>query len=169
MKELVYHRLFLPALAANADRTAVIDGETVRNYSEHGDRVLRLASALKSELGIDRTDRFAVMATNSAEYLELYHAAYLGAGVINPLNLRLAGKELDYIVRNSGTEVAFVDAFFAEHFHAAMASGDSDSPIRHVVLIGDGDVPHDIRYDDLIEAGQPDVPEEPEEEDPVVL
>jgi hypothetical protein len=92
MKELVYSRLFLPALTANADRTCVIDGDRQRTYSEHGDRVLRLASALKSELGIERPDRFAIMATNSAEYLELYHAAFLGAGVVNPLNLRDAGK-----------------------------------------------------------------------------
>ena len=68
-----------------------------------------LCTALGGELGVGRSDRFAVMALNCHEYVELYHAAYLGAGVINPLNLRLAGKELDYIVRDSGTEVAFVD------------------------------------------------------------
>ena len=169
MKELVYHRMFLPGMTANATSTAMIDGPTRRTFAEHGDRVLRLASALRTELGIERSDRFAVMATNSSQYLELYHAAFLGAGVINPLNLRLAGKELDYIVRDSGTEVAFVDAMFAEHLHRAMAEGDGDSPLRHVVLIGEGDVPHDISYEDLVAAGEPDVPEEPEEDDPVVL
>jgi len=109
------------------------------------------------------------MATNSHQYLELYHAAFLGAGVINPLNLRLAGKELDYIVRDSGTEVVFVDTFFAGLFAKAMAESDSPSPIRHVVLIGDGDVPHDIKYEDLLASVEPEFPEEPEETDPVVL
>jgi len=42
------------------------------------------------------------MAVNCHEFLELYHAAFLGAGIINPLNLRLAGKEVDYIIRDSG-------------------------------------------------------------------
>ena len=38
----------------------------------------------------------------------------LGAGIINPLNLRLAGQELQYILADSGTTVAFVDAVFAD-------------------------------------------------------
>ena len=167
MKELVYSRMFLPAIGANADSIATIDGSTRRTYAEHGERVLRLANALKTELGIGRSDRFALMATNSSQYLELYHAAFLGAGVVNPLNLRLAGKELDYIIRDSGTEVAFVDAMFAQHLASAFADGES--PLRHIVLIGEGDVPHDIKYEDLLAAGSTDVPEEPEEDDPVVL
>ena len=81
-------------------------------------------------------DRFAVMAANCHQYLELYHAAYLGAGVINPLNLRLAGPELDYIVRDSGTEVAFVDRAFAAPFHRALHEAGKQSSIRRVVLLG---------------------------------
>jgi acyl-CoA synthetase (AMP-forming)/AMP-acid ligase II len=169
MKELVYQRLFLPALERDVGKPAIIDGEYTSTLTEHGDRVFRMAHALRHQLGVRPGDRFAVMATNSHEYLELYHAALLGGGVINPLNLRLAGAELDYIVRNSGTDVVFVDAMFAEHFERAMASGGQTSPIRHMVLIGDGDVPHTVRYDDLIAAGEPAVPEEPEEDDPVVL
>ncbi len=169
MKELVYHRMLLPALDAWADKEGFIDGDRRRTYAQHGDRVLRLIHAMRHQLGVQPGDRFAVMATNSHEYLELYHAAFLGGGIINPLNLRLAGKELDYIVRDSGTEVAFVDVFFAEHFARALAESDEPSPIRHVVLIGDGDVPHDVRYDDLLPSGEPQVPDEPEETDPVVL
>ncbi len=169
MKELVYHRMLLPAVENFADKVAVIDPDYQGTLGTHGDRVLRLCHALRHELGVESGDRFAVMATNSHEYLELYHAAFLGAGIINPLNLRLAGKELDYIVRNSGCEVVFVDTMFADHFARAMASSDEPSPLRHVVLIGTGDVPHDIAYDDLIAAGEPRVPVEPEEIDPVVL
>ncbi len=168
MKELIYHRQFLPALERWPDKVAVIDGDYQATFSQHGDRVLRLASALESQLGVSRKDRFAVMAVNCHQYLELYHAAYLGAGVINPLNLRLAGKELDYIVRDSGTEVVFVDQHFAEMFDKAMkASGDS--PIRKTVLIGEGDGPCDLRYEDLLASATPEIPSEPEEDDPVVL
>ncbi len=169
MKELVYHRLLLPALDTYADKAGFVDGGRRTTYGEHGDRVFRLCHALRHELGIDAGHRFAVMATNSREYLELYHAAFLGTGIINPLNLRLAGKELDYILRDSGTEVAFVDAFFAEHLARALDESDEPSPLRHVVLIGDGDVPHDMRYDDLIAAGDAVVPDEPEEDDAALL
>ena len=96
------------------------------------------------------------MSCNSHQYLELYHAGFLGAGIINPLNLRLAGKELQHILRDSGTTVAFVDQVFAEHFARNIAEIRSELPLRHVVLIGDGDVPHDVRYEDLIDAGDAD-------------
>ncbi|HWW52228.1 MAG TPA: AMP-binding protein, partial [Acidimicrobiales bacterium] len=118
---------------------------------------------------VGRADRFAVLATNSHEYLELYHAAYLGAGVVNPLNLRLAGKELQFILADSGTEVVFVDAAFADHLDRNIADVRSELALRHVVLMGAGDGPHDVRYEDLLAAAEPVVPDEPEEDDPVVL
>ena len=89
MKELVYHRQLLPAVERNADRTAFFDGEYTATFGEHFDRVGRLSAALDG-IGVARGDRFAVMALNSHQFLECYHAAFLGAGVINPLNLRLA-------------------------------------------------------------------------------
>ena len=123
MKELVYHRLFLPGLDAYADKPdTIIDGEYRSTLGQHADRVFRLAHALKHQLGVQPGDRVAVMSTNSHQYLELYHACFLGAAVINPLNLRLAGKELDYILRDSGTEVIFVDGFFGGAIAAAMAA-----------------------------------------------
>jgi long-chain acyl-CoA synthetase len=114
-------------------------------------------------------DRIAVMALNNASYLELYHAAFLGAAVINPLNLRLAGKELDYILRDSGTEVLFVDGWFAQLVADALAAAGERDPLRHTVLIGEGDVPHDIGYEELLASADPELPPEPEEDDPVVL
>ncbi len=175
MKELVYHRMLLPAIADHPDKVGFIDGDRRFTYREHGDRVFRLVHALRNQLGIEAGDRFAVMSANCHEFLELYHAAFLGGGVINPLNLRLAGKELDYILRDSGTEVVFVDPLFAGHLAQALASSDEPSPVKHVVLIGDpaimggADVPHDLRYDDVLAAAEPVEPPEPEENDPAVL
>ncbi len=124
----------------------------------------RLCSALK-ELGVGRGDRFAVMALNSHRFLELYHAAFLGAGVVNPLNLRLAAKELEYILHDSGTRVCFVDAVFAP----VIAQVRKAVGLEHVVLMGGGDVPHDHNYEHLLEAVTPKIPDEPEETDPAVL
>ncbi|MCH7788583.1 MAG: AMP-binding protein [Acidobacteria bacterium] len=169
MKELVYHRMFIPAIENNADAVGFYDQGYEGTFADHGDRTFRLCTALHRELGVERSDRFAVMAMNSHQYLELWHAAFLGAGIINPLNLRLAGAELDYIVRDSGTEVVFVDTFFAQVFADAMAASDEPSPVRQVVLIGEGDAPHDIRYEDLLASADPVIPNEPEELDGAVL
>lgn len=169
MKELVFHRQFVPMLERHGDRTGFHDGAYHATFAEHGDRVLRLADSMRRQLGMEPGERFAVMSVNNHQYLELYHAGFLGAGVVNPLNLRLAGNELQYILADSGTTVAFVDAFFADHFARNIAQVRSELPLRHVVLIGDGDVPHDVRYEDLIDSGEPVMPPETDETDPAVL
>ncbi len=164
MKELVYHRLLLPTVERHADRQAFFEGAYRATFGEHIDRVARLASGLRG-LGVARGDRFAVMALNGHEFLECYHAAFLGAGVINPLNLRLAPKELEYILADSGTKVCFTDQFFAPIIDKVREAVG----IEHVVMIGAGDAPHDIAYEDLLATATPQIPDEPEEHDPVVL
>ena len=166
MKELVYHRQLLPALERYASRVGFHDGDYHGTWEQHGDRVLRLANALGPELGVAPGDRVAILALNSHQYLELYHACYLGAGVVNPLNLRLAAKELAFILNDSGTEIVFTDFLFSGLLEQARPELKN---LRTVVLIGEGDVPHDVKYEDLISAGKPVVPDEPEESDHVVL
>ena len=164
MKELVYHRLLLPAVERNADRVGFFDGEYRATFAEHLDRVARVAAGLRG-LGIAPDDRFAVMALNGHQFLECYHAAFLGAGVINPLNLRLAPKELEYILADSGTKVCFADQFFAPVIDKVRAATN----IEHVVMIGEGDAPHDIAFEDLIAGSEPRIPDEPEEDDAAIL
>jgi long-chain acyl-CoA synthetase len=165
VKELIYGRHLLPAAERHAAKPVVFDGPYQATFSEHIERVLRLAGGLQHELGVRRSDRFAVMALNGHQYLELFHAGFLGAGVINPLNLRLAPKELAFILGDSETKVCFVDAFFAPLIDTVR----KEVGIEKVVLVGDGDVPHDLTHEDVIAAGAPVVPDEPEEDDPVIL
>jgi long-chain acyl-CoA synthetase len=164
MKELVYHRLLLPGVERNADRVAFFDGEYQATFGQHIDRVARLTSGIRG-LGVVKHDRFAVMALNGHQFLECYHAAFLGAGVINPLNLRLAAKELEYILGDSGTKVCFTDHVFAPVIDKVREAVG----IQHVVMIGAGDAPHDVTYEDLLENASPELPDEPEEDDPAVL
>jgi long-chain acyl-CoA synthetase len=164
MKELVYHRYLLPTIERLPDKAAVIDGGFQATYAEHLDRVLRLADALHS-LGVEKGDRFAVMALNGHEFLELYHASLLCGAIINPLNLRLAPKELEFILSDSGSKVCFVDGWFG----ASIDKVRTEAGVEKVVLIGSGDVPHDVAYEDLITTGRPELPPEPDEDDPGIL
>lgn len=169
MKELIYAHTFRPALEQYGEVEGIVDGGYRSSWNAHAERVARLSHALSHRLGVESDDRFAVLALNSHQYLELWHAAFMGAGVINPLNLRLAPKELAYILADSATEVIFTDAMFAPLVAAARAQiGDAD-PVREVVLIGEGDVPHDLGYETMLSAASPAMPPEPEEDDPVVL
>ncbi len=169
MKELIFPRQYLPAMEQYGENEGIVDGEYRSSWNAHTERVARLSHALAHQLSVDPDDRFAVLALNGHAYLELWHAAFMGAGVINPLNLRLAPKELAYILVDSGSRVVFTDATFAPLVAAARAEAGDDDPIRHVVLIGEGDVPHDTGYEALLDAARPELPAEPDENDPVVL
>jgi len=167
MKELIWHRQLLPSLSRNADRPFLTDtgAGTTTTYGEHGARVLRLAHALKHQLGVQPEDRFAVLSLNSSRFEELYHAGLLGAGVVNPLNLRFAPRELTHVLADSETKVVFCDATFAPVIEAVRA----EAGIEKVVLMGDGDVPHDASYEEVLAAGEQVVPEEPDEGAPAML
>lgn len=161
MKELVYARLFLPAAERHADRTAVTDGGYTATFADHAGRVLRLADALGGGLGLRRGDRFAVVALNSHRYLELYHAAFLGAAMITPVNYRLADREIEHVLRHSGATVVFVDAMFAERVRGIVA-GSADVSPRVVSL--------EEEYEQLLASGQECVPAEPDEDDtPMIM
>jgi long-chain acyl-CoA synthetase len=165
VKELVYHRYLLPTVSRLGHKTAVLDGEFTATYEEHLDRVCRLADGMSSALGIGRGDRYAVMALNGHQFLELYHASFLSGSVINPLNLRLAPKELSFIIKDSGSRVCFADAFFAPMIDSVRA----EAGIEKIVLIGSGDAPHDFAYEDVVAAGKATVPPEPDEDDLAIL
>jgi long-chain acyl-CoA synthetase len=179
MKELVYPRVLLSRAEQLADKVIFVDvaGDSSRyegTFASHIDRLLRLADAMRTEIGIVPGDRFAVLATNRHEYFELYHAAMFGAGIINPLNIRLSPAELAYVLGDSGSKVVFTDSLFAPLLDRACA--EAGATIDKMVVLGgtpgDGITGRDARtvsYEDLLTAGEPVMPPEPEEDDAAVL
>jgi AMP-binding enzyme len=167
MKELIFHRLLLPTAERQASDPAFTDvgtGEQV-TFGQHAERVKQLANGLRSELGVEAGDRVAVLSMNRLAYVELWHAALFGACVLNPLNNRFSGPELGFVLGDSGSRVCFVDQAFAPLIDEIR----KEAGVETVVLMGEGDVPHDVRYNMLVEAGSPATPAEPEEDDAAVF
>jgi long-chain acyl-CoA synthetase len=164
MRELVYHRFLLPAVERLPAKVAVLDGDFQSTFEAHLERVLRLGQALR-HLGVGPGDRFAAMALNGHQFLELYHASLLTGAVINPLNLRLAPKELEFILADSGAKVCFADALFAPGIDRVRAGAGLDT----LVLVGSGDVPHEAAFEDLLASAEPKMPAEPDEDAPAIL
>lgn len=167
MKELVFHRLLLASAERHPDKLAFVDDASSYHgtFSGHTERVFRLSSAMRSELGLRRGDRFAVLDGNSHRFMELWHAGFLGAAIVNPLNIRHTASELAFILSDSGATVCFSDGRFAPLVESIKA----ETAVRHVVLMGPANGPHDVRYEELLAAGEPVVPAEPEEDEPVAL
>jgi len=74
--------------AFTPDKLAIQGGGTALSYAELAQRIATLARALKSQLGVERGDRLAILASNQPDYLVLLYAcARLGAMLV-PLNAR---------------------------------------------------------------------------------
>jgi fatty-acyl-CoA synthase len=78
------------------------------SYAMFADRIGRMARALKSELGVGRGDRVALLAMNHPDCLTLLYAcARLGAMLV-PLNWRLAPPEQRFILSDADVRVVVV-------------------------------------------------------------
>jgi fatty-acyl-CoA synthase len=96
------------------DKPAIHFAHATLTYAGLGQRIASAARALKSQLGIARGDRVALLANNHPDYLVLLYAcARLGAMLV-PLNWRLAVPEQVYILCNASVKVLVVEQAFAD-------------------------------------------------------
>ena len=89
-------------------RRAVTFEDETWTYAQFSDRIHRLAAALRAG-GVSCGDRVGYVGVNHPAFLEtLYATACLG-GIFVPLNFRLTGPELEFIVNDSGIHTLLVD------------------------------------------------------------
>ena len=123
------------------------------------ERVGRLANALE-KLGVRRGDRVATFAWNNARHLELYFAVPCMGAVLHPLNLRLPGEQLAYIVAHADDQVLFVDQSLLPVVEKLAPHLKS---VRHYIIMGDH-VPPDCQlspvhaYEELLREVSADHP-----------
>jgi fatty-acyl-CoA synthase len=95
-----------------AEPALTFEGRTL-TYGAFAGRVRRLAQGLR-DLGVCRGDRVGYLGFNHPAFLEtLYAAASIGA-VFVPINFRLTGPELEYIVNDAGVHSLIVDDRLAD-------------------------------------------------------
>ena len=92
-------------------RTAVVCGNERFTYAQFADRAARLGGALK-EAGVMPGDRVAFLSMNCHRLLEAYYGVLEAGAVLLPLNVRLASRELIYILNDSGAKVLFLEKEF---------------------------------------------------------
>jgi fatty-acyl-CoA synthase len=105
-------------------RTAVVCGAHRFIYAQFGERVGRLAGALR-EAGVMPGDRVAFLSTNCHRLLEAYYGVLEAGAVLLPLNIRLAPHELAYILNDAGAAILFLESQFAgmvDSFRASVPS-----------------------------------------------
>jgi fatty-acyl-CoA synthase len=102
-------------------------------YAALSQRIAAAARALKSQLGIGRGDRVAILAANHPDYLVLLYAcARLGALLV-PLNWRLAVPEQLFILTDASAKALIVEDAFA----AVVVPLREKQPALRVVRLAD--------------------------------
>ena len=86
------------------DREAVVDGGLRLTYAQFFDRCDRWSAALQA-LGVKAGDRVAYISPNTHAQLESFYAVPQAGAVLVPVNYRLSGDEIAYIISHSGSTV----------------------------------------------------------------
>ena len=113
-------------------KEAVVEGAKRFTYGDLDDRVTRLAGFMRAALRISRGDRVATCCVNCSEFIEvLFATARIGALLV-PLNWRLAPRELEYQLTDSGARALFV----APEQQALATALGSDIPKAFRIVFG---------------------------------
>jgi acyl-CoA synthetase (AMP-forming)/AMP-acid ligase II len=102
----------------------VVDGDRRLNYGQVALRVLRLAAGFDA-LGLKVQDRVSIVSHNCLEFMEVYYAAAFSGLLANPINIRLQGQEMAYILRDAESRIVIAHGQYAEPILAALEEVDS--------------------------------------------
>src|SRR4030042_723878 len=80
-------------------------------YGEYCRRVRQMSNAL-AKIGVQRGDRVAYLGYNCHRLLELFYAPPIMGAILEPLNIRLAARDFEYIIHESTPRVLFLDKDF---------------------------------------------------------
>ncbi len=132
------------------DANGARDLERSLTFREWNERACRLGNALVG-LGLAKGDRVAVLAYNRLEWAEIYTAVAKAGLVAVPVNFRLTGPEVAYIVRDCGAAAVIVeDALLAT---IETVRDDLDVPADRFVHIGDATPAGYRGYEELLAGG----------------
>ncbi|MBI5249401.1 MAG: AMP-binding protein [Desulfomonile tiedjei] len=81
------------------------------SFNEWNDRSCRLGNGL-TDMGCGHGDRFAVIAYNRVEWMEMYAGCAKAGQICVPLMFRLAAPEIEYIVNDSGCKAFIIEKAF---------------------------------------------------------
>lgn len=118
-----------------------------RTFATLHERTNRLSHALRAR-GLAKGERVAILAHNSAQYIEVFGVVKAGAVVV-PLNWRLATDEVLRLLSHSQPKIVVADR---QHWRVLEALKPQLPGVVHWVLIGD-EAPGWITYEDLLLEG----------------
>src|SRR4029077_19094831 len=152
MKDLLNFGEMLSAHARLApNRTGARDLDRSMTFGQWNERSCRLANRLLG-LGLVKGDRVAILAYNCVEWCEIFAATAKAGLVALPINFRLVGKEVRYIVDNAEASALIVQ----DEFVGVVEEIRKELPIKsgRFIHFGTRSCPAGYRsYEDFLAAG----------------
>ncbi|MBP1723361.1 MAG: long-chain fatty acid--CoA ligase [Deltaproteobacteria bacterium] len=132
------------------DKEAIIFGDRRLTYRQINKRVDALAKGLQ-QLGLKKGDVVAVLLLNCSEYFEITFAVNKLGGIWLPLNFRLAGAEVAYIMNHSEAKMLISEM----EFEPILRPIEKDiSGVKKFIAVG-AEIPSGWEsYDRLVEANR---------------
>jgi 2-furoate---CoA ligase len=159
--------LLARAALRRPDAEAVVEGRRRLTYAELDARAAEGARGF-ARLGVVRADRVLLVLRNRLEHVVAYWALQKLGAVAVPVNFRLAGNELRYVLEDSGARLALFEPSTADAMLEASRGGEAR-------LVFVGGQTHDAAlggvtiFDDLLDREGPVVSGAPAEDDPSLI
>ncbi|OMC56987.1 fatty acid--CoA ligase [Mycobacterium sp. IS-836] len=112
--------MVLSAADRFGDAEAIVDGPLRLTFTEVVERI-RCAAGAFAELGVDKGDRVAIWAPNSAEWIIAAFGLLTAGGVLVPVNTRFKTEEASDIIGRSGANAVLVQKGFLDQDYTAPA------------------------------------------------
>lgn len=130
------------AVALHADKEAFVDGAKRSTYKEFGQSVASLAAGLAT-LGISQGETVGIICPNGHHYFQSYYACAISGIVLNPINFRLAAREIATILIDSESKALIVHQDFYDLLKGALNS-ELGSALKELKLIFIGTEPPSV-------------------------
>lgn len=146
------------------DRIGARDLSRSMTFVQWNARSCRLANAFLG-LGLNKGDRVGVLAYNCVEWMEIYAAAAKAGLIAVPINFRLVGREIRYIVENCEAQAVIVQ----DDLLGPVEEIRGDIPVQNGNFVhfgGSTTPPGYVAYEEIIAKGrdsEPDVKVSPED------
>jgi len=156
--------IYRNALLYPGDEAFIYGNERV-TFAQFNGRVNRLIHALHS-MGVRKGDGIGILSWNCLDYCDVYGAGMKGGFIVSPLNPRLQGSELDYLIDYSEINTLFVGRELIER----VSSLRSHFPkVKNYVSL-EASAPDMISHHDLLTAHSVEEPDvHVKEEDPFLI
>ena len=138
-------------------QTALIYGNTRRNWSETYSRCRRLASAL-SKRGVRPGDTVAVMLPNIPAMYEVHFGVPMTGAVLNALNTRLDADTIAFMLKHAEAKILLTDREYSQTVKTAIMQLDNKPLIIDVddPKFGGGEFIGELEYESFLQQGDAD-------------